>query len=70
MIEAACQRLRLLPHQIVYIGDTVTDMIMAKKAGAGLAVGVLGGAANESLLAAVADVVIPNLEAISVPRNY
>ncbi len=67
MIAAACQRLRLLPRQIAYIGDTVTDMIMARKAGAGLAVGVLGGAANESLLAAEADVVIPNLEAISVP---
>ena len=69
MIEAACKRLRLLPKQIVYIGDTVADMITAKEAGAGLAVGVLGGAANESLLAAVADVVIPNLEAISVPDN-
>lgn len=69
MIESACKMLRLVPQQIVYIGDTVTDMMMAKKAGAGLAVGVLGGAANESLLAAEADVVIPNLEAISVPRN-
>jgi phosphoglycolate phosphatase-like HAD superfamily hydrolase len=44
-------------------------MIMAKKAGAGLAVGILGGAANESLLSAEADIVIPNLEAISVPGN-
>jgi phosphoglycolate phosphatase len=69
MIEVACRRLALLPHQIVYIGDTVTDMIMAKKAGAGLAVGVLGGAANESLLSAEADIVIPDLEAISVPGN-
>jgi phosphoglycolate phosphatase len=69
MIEVACRRLTLLPRQIVYIGDTVTDMIMAKKAGAGLAVGVLGGSANESLLAAEADVVIPNLEAISIPGN-
>ena len=70
MIESACKKLRLDPQQIVYIGDTVSDMIMAKRAGAGLAVGVLGGAANESLLAAQADIVIPNLEAISVPTNY
>jgi phosphoglycolate phosphatase len=69
MIEAACKRFRLLPEQTVYIGDTVADMIMAKKARAGLAVGVLGGAANESLLSAEADIVIPNLEAISVPGN-
>jgi HAD superfamily hydrolase (TIGR01549 family) len=69
MIAAACKRLKLLPQQIAYIGDTVNDMIMAKKGGAGLAVGILGGAANESLLSAEADVVIPNLEAISVPRN-
>jgi HAD superfamily hydrolase (TIGR01549 family) len=67
MIETACKRLMLLPGQIVYIGDTVADMIMAKKAGAGLAVGVLGGAADESLLSAEADIVIPNLEAISFP---
>lgn len=70
MIKTACQRLMLFPKEIVYIGDTVTDMIMAKKAGAGLAVGVLGGAANKSLLAAAADVVIPNLEAIFVPSNH
>jgi phosphoglycolate phosphatase len=70
MIEVACRRLKLLPHQIVYIGDTVTDMIMAKKAGAGLAVGVLGGAGNESLLSAEADVVIPGLGAISLSRNH
>jgi phosphoglycolate phosphatase-like HAD superfamily hydrolase len=70
IIQDACKRLRLFPRQIVYIGDTAFDMIMAKKAGAGLAVGVLGGAANESLLAAEADVVIPNLEAISFPRNH
>jgi len=43
MIEVACRRLALLPHQIVYVGDTVTDMIMAKKAGAGLAVGSWAG---------------------------
>jgi phosphoglycolate phosphatase len=70
MIESACKRLRLVPRQIAYIGDTVTDMIMAKTAGAGLAVGVLGGAASESLLAGEADVVIPNLEAISVAQNH
>jgi phosphoglycolate phosphatase len=67
MIDAACKRLMLLPGQIVYVGDTVADMVMAKKAGAGLAVGILGGAANESLLSAEADIVIPNLEAISIP---
>ena len=70
MIQNACKRLRLLPRQIVYVGDTVTDMMMAKKAGAGLAVGVLGGAANESLLGAEADIVIPNLAAISVPKKH
>jgi phosphoglycolate phosphatase len=69
MIATACQRLMLLPEQVVYIGDTVADMIMAKKAGAGLAVGVLGGAANEPLLSAEADVVIPDLGAISIPGN-
>ena len=69
MIEVACQSLGLLPEQTVYIGDTVADMIMAKKVGAGLAVGVLGGAANESLLSAEADIVIPNLEAISIPGS-
>jgi hypothetical protein len=37
--------------------------------GAGVGVGVLGGAANESLLSAEADIVIPNLEAISIPGS-
>jgi phosphoglycolate phosphatase len=69
MIESACKQLTLFPHQIVYIGDSVADMIMAKKAGAGLAVGVLGGASDQSLLSPEADVVIPNLRAISVLDN-
>jgi phosphoglycolate phosphatase len=69
MIQEACRRLRLHPREIVYVGDTVADMIMAKRAGAGLAVAVLGGAADESLLAAEADVVISGLAAISVPGD-
>ena len=66
MIQEACRRLGLHPREIVYVGDTVFDMIMARRAGAGLAVAVLGGAADESILAAEADVVISNLRAISV----
>ncbi|MBP1720243.1 MAG: putative phosphoglycolate phosphatase [Deltaproteobacteria bacterium] len=66
MIQEACRRLGLHPREIVYVGDTVSDMIMARRAGAGLAVAVLGGAADESILAAEADVVISNLRAISV----
>jgi phosphoglycolate phosphatase-like HAD superfamily hydrolase len=66
MIQEACRRLRLHPREIVYVGDTVSDMIMARRAGAGLAVAVLGGAADESILAAEADVVISGLTAISV----
>jgi phosphoglycolate phosphatase len=66
MIETACKRLGLLPEHTVYIGDTVNDMLMAKKAGAGLAVGILGGACNRAQLSAKADVVIESLQAITV----
>ena len=66
MIKKHVDGCGFIPREIVYIGDTVSDMIMAKRAGAGLAVAVLGGAADESILAAEADVVIPNLTAISV----
>jgi phosphoglycolate phosphatase len=69
MIQEACRRLGLHPREIVYVGDTVSDMVMAKRAGAGLAVGVLGGAADESLLAAEADVVISGLMEIFIPRE-
>jgi phosphoglycolate phosphatase len=66
MFQKACHRLDLHPWHIAFIGDTVADMAMAKKGGAGLAVGVLGGASDRSLLSQEAEVVIDSLEAISV----
>jgi len=66
IFEKACQRLGLLPKQTAYIGDTVSDMVMAKKGGAGLAVGILGGASDRSLLSQEADVVVENLKSITV----
>ncbi len=69
MVAKACEQLNIPARRIAYIGDTVADMKMAKKAGAGLAVGVLGGAADRPLLSAEADVVIPNLSAISISPN-
>lgn len=41
MVQLACQRLELSPHEVAVIGDTNGDMMMAKAAGAQLAIAYL-----------------------------
>jgi phosphoglycolate phosphatase len=66
MFHQACTRLSIFPSQVAYVGDSVLDMVMARFAGAGGVVGILGGACGRDVLQEKADVVIPDLKAISV----
>jgi phosphoglycolate phosphatase len=52
-------------YKVIMVGDTVSDLKMAKAAGA-MAVGITGGAGSREELEQQADVVIDSLEEISV----
>lgn len=69
MFHRACCRLGILPSKVAYIGDSIWDMNMARSAGAGVVVGILGGASRGDILREKADVVIPNLRAIGIQSD-
>lgn len=58
---ATCQRLSVPAERTVMVGDTVFDLLMGQRAGAGLVVGVLTGATDWATLAAHADVVLNSI---------
>jgi phosphoglycolate phosphatase len=66
MLLAACEQLGVTPARAVVVGDTMGDLLMAQRAGAGLKVAVLSGAGEESLLRAHADVVLHSIDEIAI----
>ena len=52
--------------RLAMVGDTTSDLCMAKKAGAGYAIGIVGGAGEESELRAETKFLINSLEEIRV----
>lgn len=67
MIETVLSHLGKRKERAVFVGDTVTDMEMGKRAGVGLVVGVTGGGVTPGEeLAKFADVVIESLRDIAV----
>ena len=60
-----CKRLGVLPSEVMYVGDTSTDMQTAKNFGAGLSVGVLWGFRDEDeLVKSGADVIVSDASEI------
>ena len=60
-----CKRLGVLPSEVMYVGDTSTDMQTAKNFGAGIAVGVLWGFRDEDeLVKNGADVIVGSADEI------
>lgn len=66
MLLAVCHHLALPPARCVVVGDTMGDLLMAERAGAGLSVGVLSGVGDPLLLESKADVVLPSIDSITV----
>ncbi len=60
-----CRRLGVPPESAVMVGDTVGDMVMARRAGYCLAVGVTSGALGHDDLAPYADVVLGSVHDIA-----
>jgi phosphoglycolate phosphatase len=66
MLLAACDRLGLRPDRTAVVGDTMGDLLMAQRAGAGLRVAVLTGAGNAELLSPHADALLASIDEISI----
>ena len=62
MVTTICQRMNIGPAKVMVIGDTTSDLKMARAAGAGLVVGVLSGVSNVHDLIQYADVIIDSVE--------
>jgi phosphoglycolate phosphatase-like HAD superfamily hydrolase len=69
MLLAACKALGVDPNRTAVVGDTVADLLMAQRAGAGCKAAVLTGAGNPVQLRAHADVVMGSINDITVERQ-
>lgn len=65
----ALSHLEVEAPRAVVVGDTLPDLLMAERAGAGLKVAVRTGAGDPDLLLAHADIVIDSIDDIRVPKN-
>jgi phosphoglycolate phosphatase len=66
MVVAFCAEAGLEPGNVAVVGDNLHDLVMARAAGAALAIGVLTGNGTRESLAAHADHVIDSIE--DLPR--
>jgi phosphoglycolate phosphatase len=66
MVIAFCAEAAIEPGEVAVVGDNLHDLIMARAAGAGLAIGVLTGNGSRDELGAYADHIIASIE--ELPR--
>jgi phosphoglycolate phosphatase-like HAD superfamily hydrolase len=69
MLLAACERLGVAPARSAVVGDTVADLLMSRRAGAGFKAAVLTGAGDPVQLRAHADVVLRSINEIVVEQQ-
>lgn len=62
MVLTICERISIAPSKVMVIGDTVSDLKMARAAGAGLCVGVLSGVSKARDLVQYADILIESID--------
>lgn len=67
-ILRACDELGVEPSQVVYVGDTPTDMRTGRNAGVMFKVGVLTGAGSRETLEPLADVVLASVAEIETAQ--
>lgn len=62
MVLTLCERMRVAPAHVMVVGDTVSDLKMARASGAGLAVGVLSGVSSARDLTPHADLLLESVD--------
>lgn len=65
MALTLCAQMNIKPADVMVIGDTTSDLTMARAAGAGLAVGVLSGVSSAKDLAGFADVLFESIDELN-----
>jgi phosphoglycolate phosphatase len=66
MVLHLCARLAVAPARTAVVGDSLADLEMGRRAGAGLLVGVLTGVGRMDLLAPAADLVLPSVADLAI----
>lgn len=69
MLLATCEQLGVAAAGCAVVGDTLGDLLMAQRAGAGLRVAVLTGAGDRAGLQKEADVVLDSIDDITVAEE-
>jgi len=65
-IFTICRKLSVHPQEAVIVGDSVTDMVMGKRAGVALTIGILeGGVTSREELEKVADLVVNSIQELT-----
>ncbi|MFH1609811.1 MAG: HAD family hydrolase [Candidatus Bipolaricaulota bacterium] len=65
-VLAACRALGLVPQETVMVGDMASDLLAGRAAGCRLTVGVLTGLGTAEDLGPIADLVVPDLTALTL----
>lgn len=61
IVESFCEKFGLDPGEVVVVGDTPTDLHLAKNSGACYAIGVLSGTGDRQTLAPLADIILDSV---------
>lgn len=64
-----CRQLGIAPARTLMVGDTVTDMVMATRAGAGQRAGVLSGVGTAKMLGPHTDVLLRSIAEIQLSNS-
>lgn len=64
MVMAFCAACGLRPAEVIMVGDTAADLVMARRAGCAAAIAVLTGATGSEQLAPLADHVLASVQEI------
>lgn len=64
-----CRQQDILPGQVAMVGDTITDMLFAKRSEAGYTIALLSGSNDNKSLRPLADVVYPDISAIIADKR-
>ncbi len=64
MVQVACERLGCRPQEAAVVGDSPTDLLMGRAAGAAACIGVTTGLNGADRLGALADAVLPGLSSL------
>jgi phosphoglycolate phosphatase len=66
IIFTICRKLSVHPQEAVMVGDSVTDMMMGKRAGVAMTIGIVeGGVTPKEELEKVADIVIDSIHELN-----